>query len=117
MLSRLSFAALKASLCPGMHRFPGTGESSLSGEMCPSPNTPSLTVMVEFAGSACEGKNHPFISLWTNGAIMERAALTVSSLHTRKRSLVSPSLQVTEMPLPELLPGHSQGLCLAVGSS
>lgn len=70
-----------------MHCFPGTGESCPSGDMSPSPNTPSLNMKVEFVGFACEGKDHPFISLWTNGAIVERAALTVSSLLTRKEPL------------------------------
>lgn len=44
---------------------------------------------VEFVGFVCEGKDHPFISLWTNGAIVERAALTVSSLLTRKEPFLT----------------------------
>lgn len=41
--------------------------------MCPPHNTPSLDMKVEFVGSAFERRDHPFISLWTDGANVERA--------------------------------------------
>lgn len=122
MLSGFSFTAVKASLslswCALLPRH--GRELSFWGDV----STP------QYSHLGYEGRIHR-VCIWEAGPPfyqpVDRWCQSGESLQTthptphpppaRKRSQVSPFLQVTEMPLPELFPGHSQGLCLAVGSS
>lgn len=95
---------------------PGHRRRSPSGKVCPPPSAPSLDVKVEFVGSVHEGKDHPFMSLWTEGATVESSSDTVPSLLTRKGSPVSPFLQGLFLNYFQDIPGLCRarappGLC------